>query len=345
MGTSLDSKIAERKRRWCDFFDWTKPPQHMFMLCYSEGVPGAPPAYPENKQQRIDWAWTAYEYQLKRAEWLEDDTIPYMNVYTGTEIFAEAFGCKVHRPPDTNPCAVPMIRSASEVSKVKVPDLGASSLAMYFEMADELKRRGGKASTLRMIDIQSPMDIAALIWDKNEFYVAITESPDAVKELAAKVTELMAAFMDEWFARYGQDYAAHYPDYYMPKGITLSEDEVGSVSREMFEEFFLPELKWLSERYGGIGIHCCANARHQWHNFLKVPGLRLINIHQPPEQVRDAYKFFTGHTTHMHSWCGDGELETWTYPDGARVVLQLSADKKDKALDLSQRARKFCGRE
>jgi hypothetical protein len=39
----------------------------------------------------------------------------------------------------------------------------------------------------------------------------------------------------------------------MPKGITLSEDEVGSVSSEMFQKFFLPELQDLSARYGGLG--------------------------------------------------------------------------------------------
>ena len=87
------------------------------------------------------------------------------------------------------------------------------------------------------------------------------ESPQAVKELADKVKQLLTAFLDEWFRRYGREHIAHHPDYFMDGGWTVSEDEAGVVNQEMFAEFFLPELNALSDRYGGIGIHCCANSR------------------------------------------------------------------------------------
>ena len=38
------------------------------------------------------------------------------------------------------------------------------------------------------------------------------------------VKELMFEFLDEWFRRYGPSFMAHYPAYYMPNGITMSED-------------------------------------------------------------------------------------------------------------------------
>lgn len=339
------STLEQRKQRWRDFYDMTKPQRHMFLIYYNDGTtPPQPHPYPENKQERIDWAWDNYERQLARTEWLDDDWIPHIKVFTGTEIFAEAFGCKVHRPPDSNPSAIPMIRSASEVSKIKVPDLGSSTLAMLFDIADELRRRGGPEATLKMADIQSPMDIAALIWDKNTFYVGILDAPEAVKKLADKTRQLLVAFLDEWFSRYGEDYVAHYPEYYFPKGITLSEDEVGSVNAEMFDEFFLPHLEELSSRYGGIGIHCCANARHQWPHFKKIPMLRLLNLVQPEDELRDAYKYFAGHTTQMHCWCGDGEPETWPaqYPPDARVVMFAGADSREKAIEILSKLRGVC---
>jgi uroporphyrinogen-III decarboxylase len=279
-------------------------------------------------------------------EWLEDDSIPYLDVYTGTEIFAEAFGCQVYRPEDNMPFAVPRIHSASEVAKLRVPDLSVAPLAMLFEIADELRRRAGKEAIVRLVDIQSPMDIAALIWDKNDLYVAIIDDPDAVKELAAKVDELMITFLDEWFARYGQEFIAHYPIYYMSQGITLSEDEVGAVDEEMFLEFYLPELVGLSERYGGIGIHCCADARHQWGNFKQVRNLRLLNLVQPVKELRAAYEFFATHVPQMHSWYGDGPAWTWPeqYPEGARVVMEANAASRDEALKLAERLHIACGR-
>lgn len=260
---SVHLTIAERKQRWREFLDMTGPPGHVFLIRYNEGGPERPLPHPDKKRERIEWAWDMYLRHLSRMEWLDDDSIPCLEVYTGVEIFAEAFGCSVHRPDTDMPFALPLIHDAAEVSRLKVLDLDTPPLPMLFEMADELRKRAGGDTLLRIVDIQSPMDIAALIWDKNIFYSALIESPEAVKELSSKVMELLIAFLDEWFSRYGEEFIAHYPDYYMPKGMTLSEDEVGAVDEEMFVEFFLPELVHLSERYGGIGIHCCATARHQ----------------------------------------------------------------------------------
>ncbi|MCK4376556.1 MAG: hypothetical protein KAX19_14565, partial [Candidatus Brocadiae bacterium] len=136
-------------------------------------------------------------------------------------------------------------------------------------------------------------------------------------------------------------------DYYMPVGITLSEDEVGAVNEEMFEEFFLPELVELSDRYGGIGMHCCADARHQWANFLKVPNLRLLNLIQSVEEVRSAYEFFAPHVPQMHSWFGEGPAWTWPeqFPEGARVAMEGTANSRDEALELSDRLWTACGRD
>ena len=128
----------------------------------------------------------------------------------------------------------------------------------------------------------------------------MVEEPEAVKELCCKTHELLTSFLDEWFRRYGKTFIAHHPDYYMPYGVTLSEDEAGSVSPEMFEEFFLPHLTALSERYGQIGIHCCANAMHQWENFKKIPPIcgcstsrsRTTSSKRPIEYSRDTPAVF-----------------------------------------------------
>ncbi|HHV96839.1 MAG TPA: hypothetical protein GXX37_10280 [Clostridiaceae bacterium] len=183
-------------------------------------------------------------------------------------------------------------------------------------------------------------------WDKNDFYVALIEEPEAVLELIMKIKSLLLSFFDAWFERYGKEYIAHYPYYYMNCGITLSEDEVGSMSPQMFIQFALPSLVELSEHFGGIGIHCCATARHQWDNFLKIPNLKLINLVQPAEITIEAYKFFTKHTCQMHNWCGEGEPHTWPrqYPEGARVVMQVYAADKDQAVELAEKLWVACGR-
>jgi hypothetical protein len=340
------SNINQRKERWRSFMDMRSPVKNMFLInVYDDINQRRPFPRPELKRERLEWIWENYSLRSETAEWLNDDSIPYLDMLTGTEVFAQAFGCKVHYPDDNMPFALPLIESAAEAARLKVPNLWDSSLVYLFEMADELKRRAGSDALFRAVDIQSPMDIAALIWDKNYFYMALLEEPEAVKELASKVKELLTQFLDEWFKRYGKEYIAHFPTYYMTEGITLSEDEIGVIRPELFDELFLPELSELSERYGGIGIHCCADSMHQWNNLKKVPNLKLLNLIRPKEQLVKAYRFFESHTAQMHSWHGDRQNpEEWVknLPQNAHVAFELSAKDKTEALSLCDRLASLC---
>lgn len=330
--------IDRRKKRWRQFYDMSQPVSHMLLIRLGENEEGRPLPHPDKKQERIEWAWEKYLKQRERAAWLDDDAIPHLDVYTGTEIFAEAFGCKVHRANDKFPFALPLISKAAEVSRLRVPGLDTPCLEVLFEIADELRARAGSDALVKMVDVQSPMGIAALIWEKRGFYTALLDSPEAVQELADKVKQLLVAFLDAWFSRYGTELLAHCQDCYLPSGMTLSEDEIGSVSKDVCEEFFLPHLAELSDRYGGIGIHCCANARHQWEGIRRTRGLKLLNLVQPPAVLREAYSYFASAAAQVHSWCGDGDPLSWIdqWPGEARVVLQVPADSPSHAVRLCQ---------
>ncbi|MCC7261464.1 MAG: hypothetical protein IT369_02975 [Candidatus Latescibacteria bacterium] len=338
MGTISETAISQRKERWRRFYQ-PEGKGRLLLVRLADNAPPRPLPHPDRRQQRIEWAWQRYEAQLERLAWLDDDSLPHLDVYTGTEIFAAAFGCPVHRTEENMPFALPLIQRAGQVASLQVPSLDCPGLEMLFGMADELRQRAGPEALLKLVDIQSPMDIAALIWEKTSFYPALLEEPEAVRELAAKVKELLVAFLEEWFSRYGTEFVAHYPDYYMPAGITLSEDEIGAVSAETYAELFHPELVELSQRFGGIGLHCCAHARHQWAGLEAIPGLKLLNLVQPPEVLERAYAHFA--VGQMHSWCGEGEVLDWAaqLPPRSRVVLQAPAQTRQEAEALVERFR------
>jgi hypothetical protein len=335
--------VEARKQRWRRFLAPGAPAGFMFFIRFRDPdaphLP-APPRWPDKVNERIEWAWRSYEIALAQAEWLHDDFVPFFSNLTGTEIFGEAFGCPVYRPDDTMPFARPCVFSPAEADRAAAPPLEDSPLMYLFDIADELTRRGGPRATQGLVDIQSPMGIVAEIWDKADLFCALIEAPEAVKALAARVKALLCAFHDEWIRRYGRAFVAHCPDYFLDGGITLSEDEVGSVSSDLFEEFFLPDLVELSERYAGIGIHCCAAARHQWENFSRVPGLRLINLsHEAnkktdPAYIGDAYRFWAPHAAQMHEpFPLDEHPERLPHmAPGARIVYQIPAGTRDEAL-------------
>lgn len=343
--------IGERLARWNAFVEKRSGP-FMFRVEFplpewEAKLPPAPPLWPDKVRERIERRWAEYELMRQKAERVDDDRVPFLSNLTGTEIFAEAFGCRVHRPDADMPFALPMVQSAAEADRLRAPELSNSSLAYLFDIADELYRRGGPGSIMRPVDIQSPMDIVALIWDKVDLFCAMVETPEVVKALAEKVRGLLVAFCDEWFRRYGTTHVAHYPEYVMHGGLTLSVDEVGAINPEMFHEFFRGELVALSNHFGGLGIHCCADARHQWGNFRELPGLKVINHNAPPsrdaqEYLMDSLRFYAGGPAQLPGyWAPAGRPETWVdqIPQGARVIFEAQVDSAAAAATLAARLR------
>jgi hypothetical protein len=343
------SSLNERLRRWEDFMNGNRKP-FLFHVNFASPewdaqLPPDPPLWPEHAQARIERCWAEYELMRKKAGLVDDDRVPYLSNITGTEIFAEAFGCQVFRVVDNMPFALPLVISAAEADALNTPELSASSLAYLFDIADELHRRGGAEAVMKPVDIQSPMDITALIWEKSSLYLAMLETPEAVKALSVKVSALLTAFFDEWFRRYGTTFVAHYPDYVMHGGITMSVDEVGAINQAMFRQYFRDELVTLSEHFRGLGIHCCADARHQWGEFRSLPGLRLINHNNPPtrdpgEYIPDSLRFYGAQVAQMPvGWMPDGPAESWPaqFPEGSRVVFEVEAEDVEQAMAIAER--------
>lgn len=341
--------IAERKSRWLDLQRPEAEPGFVFLVrCADEdaALPPAPPPLRAHRAAWLDWVLQRYAAHRARAEWLHDDSVPYLHVLNGTEMFAEALGCPVHVPDGERPFALAAVHDAPGAARIAAPDLAASTLPWYLDFADAARRRAGADAVLGMFDIQSPLDVAALVWEKASLFTAMMDDPATVQGLADEAERLLTAFLDSWFARFGTAYVAHFPDYYMEGGLTLSEDEIGSLSAGAFRTFVRPRLEALSNRYGGIGIHCCADARHQWTNLRALPGLRVLNFVKPHHRddgyIRDAFPHFAGACLQMHMGHGplaidlrDGALA------GTRCVLEVHVKTRDEARAAADRLNEY----
>lgn len=334
--------IQPRVERWRKLLRDDPAIRYTFLIYYEPDLIPKPIPRPDNTAVRREWAWDRYQRQLRRLEWLDDDVLPYLDCLESTTIFPAAFGCPVEYLGQEMPFALPVVNNATEAARLKVPSLDTPVLRQQFEFADELRRRAGPEALLRIVDIQSPMGIVAMLWEKSDLFMAMIETPDVVRELAAKVRQLLVAFFDEWFARYGRGYVAHCPEYYMENGLTLSEDEVGAVSPAVFADLFLPELAALSRHFGGLGIHCCAQSRHLWDQFKQIPGLKVLNIHLLREFSEPALTFFGRDLIHYHRWMGDGPAWEWAqaHPHGTRAVLTMTAKTREDAIRFADRLRR-----
>jgi len=114
----------------------------------------------------------------------------------------------------------------------------------------------------------------------------------------------------------------------------------------MFEEFCLPNLVELSERYGGLFVHCCATADHQYGSFKQIPRLRGLNrVFQKPGPG-PAIKAFAGQTALMVAWTdeeGVGKMLDLALPE-SRFIFNMPGQPLDEAKRTLDRLRERCAR-
>jgi len=238
----------------------------------------------------VPWVVQNYENRMKFLEEVGHDDVPYACLLTHTGVFASAFGCKIYDFEGSLPAALSSISSTEEADKLTVPDvLGVPMLARFFELASLVRAELGPDVPMGVPDLQSPFDIAAIVWKKEDMFTAMIEDPDSVHRFVAKTHRLLKDFLFLFRNEFPNHNPIHCPvGAWAPPnlGCSLSEDEAGSMSVEMFEEFCLPSLVDLSETFGGMFMHCCAKADHQYKSFKKIPNLRAINrvFQYPPSR-------------------------------------------------------------
>lgn len=180
-------------------------------------------------------------------------------------------------------------------------------------------------------------------------FIAMYENPDAVKRLVDKCHTLLKTFLFEFKKEFPNCNLCHCPIGWAPPdlGVWLSGDEAGSLTVDMFEEFCLPTILDLSETFGGMFMHCCATADHQYESFLKIPNLRGINrVFQEPGP-EPAIKAFEGRSVLMMAWLEEdylNQLLDLARPE-TRFLFNIPAKPIDEAKAIFERLRERCPRQ
>ena len=345
------NRINRNKRFLTDLF--SGPFRGHAIIADPEGI--APPESGDVTTSRkpmsewVDWETRVYESKVARTEALDDDAVPCIRAWTGTELFAAAMGCSVHVYEDNIPPGTrPLVFTAEEAGRLPEPTLAGPVFDRAFDYIRRLRERVGPDVPVSIPDIQSAFDIAALIWNKQDMFVAVYDSPDAVKRLVAKCQRLLKAFFVEFGRSFGEVSFCHCPYAWAPPelGVWLSEDEAGAISCAAFEEFCLPHLVDLSRTFGGLFMHCCAAADHQYASFLKIPNLRGLNrVFQTPGP-RPAVDAFAGRTVLMNAWFDEQTMHgilDMARPN-SRFLFNLPGQPLDEQRKVYERLRERCPR-
>lgn len=288
-----------------------------------------------------EWVPDIAAHYATQAQWLEaldDHTVPIAHVGTGTQLYAAAFGCAVHEYEDSNPCALPLVRNAAEAEAVAAPDLwSCPGLVRVFELCAALQEELGSDVLLGPPDLQTGFDTAALIWEKSDFYLALLMQPEAVHGLVGKCASLLRQFLSELKKQFPNMCPGHCPRGYVPPemGWWASNDECGAFSTPIFEEFCLPEMIDLSQTFGGFGMHCCADAEHQFESFKQIPNFYAFNRVPGRKGWAPLLEHFDGPDSPVHvlGWVDAAQVKRFreqAHPD-TRFIFVYGAPNLDSA--------------
>ncbi len=300
----------------------------------------------------IPWIVGDYERQVAHAEALADDAVPVAHLGTGTHIYAAAFGSPVRTFENDMPCAVPFVATTEEAGAVEIPDIASSpTLARVIELGRKVRRELGPDAYLGPCDMQTGFDTACLVWDKTELYCAMMddEGREAVKRLADKCAALFKRFLAELRREFPNMSPQHCPGVWCPPelGPWMSNDECGAVGPVMFEAFMLPEMVDLAETFGGIGMHCCADAEHQFESFKAIPGFYAFNRVRANRGYLPILDHLAGpgSPTHVIDWIEDEDIEALIgrAPEGTRFIFQRTIDDIDEAKTWLEKMRGLTG--
>ncbi|MCK4981303.1 MAG: hypothetical protein KAS17_00195 [Victivallaceae bacterium] len=293
-----------------------------------------------------------YKRECDLLEALQDDTIPMARLSTCTHIFAKAFGCDVRCSKDSPACALPMVANAAEADKLNIPDIWKTEcLYRIFELGRTVLEELGSDTPLGACDLQTGFDVANLIWDKTDLLCAMIENPEAVKRLAGKCAKLVKDFLIELRKEFPTLTSGSCPGDWAPLelGVSLSNDEVGIMSPNMFEEFCLPELVDLSETFGGLGMHCCADAEHQFPGFNKIPDFYRFNRVAAKRGYMPLLDHFTGAESPVHvlAWVSEEDIKKLIInaPQGTRFIFVNLGATKESGAQWLENIRKIMARQ
>ncbi|MCP4752377.1 MAG: hypothetical protein GY866_15900 [Proteobacteria bacterium] len=249
-------------------------------------------------------------FGLMQRFWSKDDFVSHLQPQMGVGVFASAFGCEVKFPWDQMPWSYPIIKSGDEAGKVynlKPPGVRDGLLGDILEFAKLFDERADHRYPIAMTDLQGPMDTAYLVWDSNDFMLAMYDHPKEVHHLMRLCTDLIIKFVKEFRTQVQEMVPAHFPPAYLPDGmgITVSEDVLAVLSPKLYEEFSLPYLNELSEEFGGIVIHSCGNFEHQLDVLAKVHNLRALNFGVSETRFEAVWEKLGGKTVVMPHCSGE----------------------------------------
>ena len=212
---------------------------------------------------------------------------------SSTIMFPLALGCPAVRTSEGGEWLAPIFTRPDQVDAFVAPDVHTGRTGEVLRSLQAVLDETGPRGIVVMADIQSPLQVAELMWDES-FYIALIEAPDAVCALLDKVTAFIVEFIREFQRLAGERLnAAGWPSIWSDHvGTMVSDDTMSLLSPAMHRQFSVPYLNRIAEACGPLIYHSCTWRRRYFDNIHAIGPVKSYNWNpgnsdDPAELIRE----------------------------------------------------------
>lgn len=216
--------------------------------------------------------------RVRQGFW-DDSVMALHPVDSATGWMTEVFGGETVWFPNRPPYPHPVITEAKDIDKLH-PDFDKSEIyqAALTHLRYYRKVVGDKIP-IGAPDLQSPIDIVSMIFDYTQLIYAMMDEPNRVYSLMRMITDAVIQACHA-FRKEMTDYPMGHFNWWLPRGIFLSDDLQAVLNPELYKEFAVPYNEIIAQEFGGLGLHSCGKIIHNIDNVSATKGLYVFNTHE-----------------------------------------------------------------
>lgn len=239
-----------------------------------------PPSYWEDPAEMVRFQERGFAEHLKNTD---DDAVPYFMPWFGTGVLASAFGCPYQKSKGygEDPAIVGRcIDSPKDIARLKAPNPETGGWMPKVLKTMEYARNKSDLP-VGLTDLNSPLSAAAQMCGYDRLFLWMYDEPEAVRDLLSIVTEAFIAWVKAQKEVAGEplNQSNGLQGWWAPEGIGvwLSDDDIVTLSPELYEKFIVPEYSKIFGAFGGGCLHFCGDAANHADSILKIKNLRAVN--------------------------------------------------------------------
>jgi len=270
----------ETKQRLTDFWNYKNTGRPCIAIYAPNPDPEIkPPEPPESDEDRYlnpDWYIKNLEYRFSQTVYL-GEALPSDSVMAGYTI---SYGARVKFSPRTVWIEPIVDLEISDLSCFEL-DFESSEIKRFFHLYINFAKAGSNKFLIGQPAILPGNDLLSMLMGSEKFLVNLVDRQQQMKNAIEKLATnwiLLNRKIYEIAGKFQEGYGICWLGLWCPFSFVSTQSDISCMlSREMFEEFIVPELEMVCREFGTVVYHLDGpGALHHLDKLCKIDGIKMI---------------------------------------------------------------------